>query len=119
MQLQRLNLTVSQLRSIPDNERSLIVVLAHALNETNALNKLLFLCTNIDQEPQWKAHAHASQAFILARTLVGKLYEAWKTIQVGYFRSKISLTYSGSIEITATEALSNLKKYFGRKNLLN
>lgn len=119
MQLQRVSLTVSQLRCIPDDERSLIVVLAHALNETNALNKLLFLCTNIDHEPQWKAHAHASQAFILARTLVGKLNEAWNTIQVGYFRSKISVAYSNSLEATATEALNHLKSYFGRKNLLN
>lgn len=118
MRLQRISLTLSQLRSIPDDERSLIVVLAHALNEINALNKLFFLCTNIDHEPRWKAHAHASQAFILARTLVGKLNEAWNTVKVGYFRSRISMTYSSSLEATANEALNHLKGYFGRKNLL-
>lgn len=119
MKLQRISITLQQLRCIPDDERCLIVVLAHALNEINSLNKLFFLCTNFDHEPRWRAHAHAAQAFVLARALVGKLNEAWTTVQFGYFRSKLSLEYSKSLEMSAAEALSQLKSYFGRKNLVN
>lgn len=118
MNIQRINITIEQLRQIPDHERALIVVLAHALNEVNALNKLLFLCTNFDIEPRWKAHAHASQAFVLARLLIGKLNEAWNAIQKGYFASKLSKGYANYLEPSATKALNDLKAYFGRKNLL-
>lgn len=89
------------------------------MNEINALNKLLFLCTKFEQEPKWKAHAHAAQAFILARTLAGKLYEAWNVLHEGYFRSKLSQAYSASLEASAIEALTQLKTYFGPKNLIN
>ena len=96
MNIQRINITIEQLRQIPDHERALIVVLAHALNEVNVLNKPIFLCTNFDIEPRWKAHAHASQAFVLARTLIGKLNEAWNAIQKGYFGSQLSKKYATS-----------------------
>jgi len=119
MQLQRLTFTVEQLRGIPKEERSLIVLLCHALNEINALNKLLFFCTQIDPEPRWMAHCHAAQAFMLARPLVGKLNEAWNVVQKGYFASKLSITYSSLLEPVAVEALNYLKSYFGRKNLVN
>ena len=118
MRLQRIGLTAEQLRGIPDEERSIIVVLAHALNEVNTLNRLLFLCTRIDQEPRWVAHAQAAQAFIVARPLIGKLNEAWVVLQKGYFGSKLSKLYTGLLEPSATEALDYLKSYFGRKNLV-
>lgn len=119
MRLQRLNFTLEQLRGIPDEERSLVVLLCHAINEVNTLNKLLFLCTQIDPEPRWMAHCHAAQALMLARPLVGKLNEAWNVVQKGYFASKLSMTYSNLLELSATGALNYLKGYFGRKNLVN
>lgn len=118
MNIQRINITTEQFRQIPDHERALIVVLTHALNEVNVLNKLIFLCANFDIEPLWKAHAHAAQAFVLARLLIGKLNEAWNAIQKGYFGSKLSKKYAKHIEPSATKALNELKTYFGRKNLL-
>ncbi len=119
MRLQRMNFNLEQLRGIPDGERSLVVLLCHALNEVNTLNKLFFLCTRIDPEPRWIAHCQAAQAFVLARQLVGKLNEAWAVVQRGYFGTKLSMTYAELLESSATEALSYLKAYFGRKNLLN
>lgn len=119
MKLQRITFTIEQLRSIPIDERALIVVLTHALNEINALNKLLFFCSKIDPEPQWKAHAHVAQACILARTLIGKLSETWVMVQKGYLKSKLDNVYSAYLEPSTTAALSYLKKYFGPKNHIN
>lgn len=110
---------MEQLRNIPDDERSLVVVLAHALNEINTLNKLVFLCAQFDGEPRWIAQAQAAQVFILARPLVGKVYEAWTVLQRGYFGSKVSKTYTSLLEESACESLRYLKSYFGRKNTLN
>jgi hypothetical protein len=119
MRLQRITITVPQLKSVPDAERGLIVVLSHALNEINVLNKLVFLSTQFDAEPRWKAHVHAAQTFILARPLVGKINEAWQVVQSGYHGSRLSKTYDTLLEDSAQAALSELKKYFGRKNLVN
>jgi hypothetical protein len=119
MRVQRIGFSVEQLRGIPEEERSLIVVLAHALNEVNTLNKLLFFCTQFDQEPRWVANAQAAQALIVARPIAGKLNEAWAALQAGYFGTKLTKTYGVLLESSATEALDYLKKYFGRKNLLN
>lgn len=119
MRLRRISFTIEQLRGIPDGERSLIVLLTHALNEVNALNKLLFLCTRIDPEPRWMAHSQAAQAFVLARPIVGKLNEAWVVVQKGYFGTMLSKAYADVLESSATEALNYLKAYFGRTNLMN
>lgn len=119
MRVQRMDLTVQQFRSMPDAERALAVLLAHALNEINSLNKLLFLSSKFDPEPHWIAHSHAAQAFILARSVLGKLNEAWVVVQKGYFSSKLSKTYSVLLEPSATQALGWLKDYFGRVNLVN
>lgn len=56
---------------------------------------------------------------MLARPLVGKLNEAWDVVQRGYFRTKLSITYTNLLESSATESLNYLKAYFGRKNLVN
>jgi hypothetical protein len=119
MRIQRMSFNLEQLRGIQDGERSLVILLCHALNEVNTLNKLVFLCTRIAPEPRWIAHCEAAQAFMLARVLVGKLNEAWGVVQRGYFGTKLSMTYADLLEPSATQALSYLKVYFGRKNLLN
>ncbi|MDB5765016.1 MAG: hypothetical protein JWQ21_4011 [Herminiimonas sp.] len=119
MHLQRVLLTAQQIRSIPEKDRALMIVLAYALNEINALNKLLFLSTNFEHSPQWRVHAHISQAMLLMRTLVGKLNEIWLTIQGGYFGSKLSLLHNPTLGNSASKGLSNLGAYFGKKNLIH
>ena len=119
MRLQRITITIPQLRSIPDAERGLIIVLSHALNEINVLNKLVFLSSQIEAEPKWKAHIHSAQAFILARSLVGKVSEAWQVVKTGYHGTKLSKRYDALLEAPAREALAELKRYFGRKNIVN
>jgi len=119
MRVQRMGLTITQVRAVPEAERALVVVLSHALNEVNTLNKLTFLSTRFDHEPQWIAHAQAAQTFIIARPLVGKLNQAWEALQRGFFRTKLSKEYASLLEDSATEALGFLKSYFGRANLVN
>lgn len=118
MKVQRIGLTLEQLRSIPDAERSLVVVLAHALNEINMLEKLLFFTTRYIPEPRLITYGRTAQSLTLARLLVGKLKEAWDIVQKGFFGTKLSKEYSGQLEQSASSALKELKKYFGRNNLV-
>lgn len=119
MKLQRLSLTLEQLRSIPKAERSLVVLLSYAMNEVNTLNKLFFFASRIDQnQPLAIAHAQSSQAFILARTLIGKLNEAWVLVKNGYFGAKLSQTYESRLDTSGLQAMKYLKSYFGHANLI-
>lgn len=118
MHIQRILLTVQQLQKIPDKDRALMIVMSHALNEINALNKLLFLSTNFEPIPQWRVHAHTSQAMILVRTLLGKLNETWLMIQKGYLGGKLSQLHNITLGESGLEALTKLKAYFGRNNII-
>jgi hypothetical protein len=119
MQLRRIGLSVENLRAIPPKERALFVLLGHVANEVNTIDKITYLSTLALEGPRWQAQATAAQTLILARVLVGKLYEAWEAIQSGYFRSRLSRVYVDLIDNETTSSLDRLKKYFGRKNLLN
>ena len=118
MQIQRWLLTPAQFEAIPIAERSFFVLLAHIQNEINVLNKLLACSTRI--EPGLNSHVHSGncQSFILCRTLIGKLNEAWGAIQDGFFHSKLSISYDSLLQESAARALAELKTYFGKKNLI-
>lgn len=118
MKLHRLVLSAAKLNGVPASERALLIVVAHAVNEINVLNKLLLLCSAFDVEPKWRAHAHACQALVLARALTGKLNEAWEALQRGYFRSQLSRVYDSRLDEEATSGLSFLKTYFSRSNVV-
>jgi len=119
MRVQRIGFTLEQLRSIPDAERSLIVVLAHALNEINTLHRLLFLSTRFDLGSGWIDAGKTAQSLTLVRPLVGKLNEAWEVVRKGYFGTKLAKKYNQRLEPSALEALNNLKLYFGRTNVVS
>jgi hypothetical protein len=118
MHLQRVLLSPAQLAAIPANERAFLVLSGHILNEVNALNKLLYCSSRLQTGPAWEVHSTNCQSFLFARTLVGKLNEAWTAIQSGYFKARLSETYDGVLNAYASEALRELKKYFGRNNLV-
>ena len=118
MQIQRVLLTPLQLANVPKDERAFLVLLAHIQNEVNVLNKLLACCTKIEPGIRSQVHTGNCQALVLCRTLIGKLHEAWNAIQEGFFKSKLSKQYEGLLQEPAASALSQLKNYFGKKNLI-
>ncbi|KAF0190589.1 MAG: S-adenosyl-L-homocysteine hydrolase [Gammaproteobacteria bacterium] len=103
---------------MPGDERALFVLLGHLINEINILNKTFYLCSQFDDEPQWRAHAHTTQALVFAKMLVGKLYEGWELIRTGYHGTHISRRYDSKLNDDAKDSLAKLKQYFGKKNLI-
>lgn len=118
MHLQRVLLSAAQLAAIPAKERAFLVLSGHILNEVNALNKLLYCSSRLQAGPAWEVHSSNCQSFLFTRTLVGKLNEAWTAIQSGYFKTRLSQIYDGVLNAHTSEALRELKKYFGRSNLV-
>lgn len=103
---------------MPSNERALLNVIGHALNEMNVVLKLFLLSSNYDFEPPVVRHAQLCQTMVLSKLLVGKVHEIWSVLQKGYFGTGLSKTYRVDLESEHLDALDKLKKYFGRKNVV-
>lgn len=116
MELRRLTFTPGMLNALPPEERALVVVLGHALNEVNVLSKLMLISSNFESEPRVFAHASVCQAMVIGRSLAGKLHEAWVSISKGYFATRLGIKYSLHLEEEPKACLANLKAYFGRAN---
>jgi hypothetical protein len=118
MKLYRWKIHPKRIAKMPADERALFFMLGHAVNEINVLNKLFFLSNQYDSSDKWQQHAHLTQGLVLARTLIGKLWEAWKLLRAAYFGSRLSKSYHGKLNSNAAAALKSLRRYFGRKNLI-
>ena len=59
------------------------------------------------------------QASVLARICIGKIFEGWRLLKRSLFASSLSKKYEAKLSIAGSEALQNLKKYFGKKNLIS
>jgi hypothetical protein len=118
MKLHRWKIEPSRVAKMPADERALFLMLGHAVNEINVLNKLFYLSNNYDPSDKWRQHAHLTQGLVLARTLIGKLWEGWRLLGDAYFGTQISKTYHEKLNEDASAALRSLHKYFGRDNLV-
>lgn len=119
MELNRIRFTIDDIRAIPDEERSLLIAMAFALNEIAVLNKLVAIGSHFSTGPQHVVQAELAQVLILARTLFGKLSEFWVLVQKGYLKSALSEKYSKILPESALDALASLKQRFGKRSLTN
>ena len=118
IQLHHFTLTRAQLDAIPAAERTLVVLLSHAANELSVLTKLFQFCSRHEGTDRLLLEARNAQALVMGRLFTGKLYETWQLLQSAFFRTAISRTYEPLFDATAAAALSNLKRYFSRRNLI-
>jgi hypothetical protein len=118
MQLHHFQLTRKQLDAIPEAERTLIVLLAHAANELSVLAKLLHFSSISLGDHSLLVEARNAQFLTLSRLLAGRIYECWKLLQSAFFQTRLSKSYEPKFDEQARDALEALKKYFGRTNLI-
>ncbi|MCL4559792.1 MAG: hypothetical protein M1281_04145 [Chloroflexi bacterium] len=108
----------AELIAVPSEEQSFFFGLAHLVNEMNALEKLVLwsemtpAATDIDRNGQ------VSLTFLLLRLLAGKLNEGNGLLQNKFHSTKWSKQYVGQLSADGSKALSEIKKYFGRANLV-
>src|SRR5258708_11757006 len=93
IRLHRINLTKEKLDRIPESERRLFVLIAHAGNELNALAKLFHFAASSAAEEGLTGQAENAQALVLPRTLAGKIYEFWQLLQTSFFGASLSKEY--------------------------
>ena len=114
-----LDLTKEKLAAMPADERQLLLLLGHAANEINVLLKLILMALQPTPELKFVDQVQAGQVFVLMRTLIGKLHEAWKLFG-NRFQSapQIKAKYLPKLNSEAITALDGLNKHFGKKSPL-
>ena len=118
MRIHHITLSRTQLDSIPESERRLLVLMAHAGNELNVLSKLFHFSAKAKSETPILQEAENAQSMVIGRVLTGKIYECWKLMQSAFFGSGLSKKYEPQFDPEASAALKALKQCFGRENLI-
>jgi hypothetical protein len=80
-------------------------------------HKLLFF-TNRKSELEAEQRGFFAQRHFVTRMLVGTLFEGWRMFEKSFFGSAISKKYESQLEEPGKSDLDELKKYFGKKNII-
>ena len=112
-------LSRAKLAAMPEAERVLLLLLAHASNEMNVLTKLILMMRKDDPPSPILDHVEAGQTFILMRLLIGKLHEAWELFKNRVHSNRsIATTYIPRLRPEAA-ALGALNRHFGAGSALS
>lgn len=103
------------------DERAFLLLIGHVQNEINSLNKVFTWCLNNSKSGKSSAEglADGMQAMIYARLLAGKLCETWEVLRKYYFATKLSQRVDSKLPLESEKALTSLKLYFGKSNLIH
>lgn len=106
---------------MPENERVLVVVLGHIANEINVLQRLIMMAHDLDDNPgPAETQGRTAQTMCLMRLLVGKLYEAYRTIKTHYLDAGLHQQIERCLDKNTIDALREFVEYFSQpKNNLN
>lgn len=119
MDIHRIKIDRAKLAAMPETERVLLLLVAHAANELNVLTKLILMMRKDPPSSLIIDHVEAGQTFIFMRLLIGKLHEAWELFRVRVLSDHaISTRFLPKLPSDATNSLAALKKYFGRENAI-
>ncbi|MEA3459439.1 MAG: hypothetical protein U9R11_01990 [Chloroflexota bacterium] len=109
-------LSKAQLQSVPPEERSLFLSIAHLVNEINALHKLVLWASDFSSGNEVEVHGQVSLTLMLLKLLAGKLKEGHKLLRKRFYGTAVSRDYEPSLRQEGRDALAEIKKYFGRSN---
>lgn len=115
MILRKLTIEAKQLKSIPEDERALFLLIQVLISELLILQKLLILCRPAADDVVLLKAQNAQRTFFI-RLLAGKLCEGWELLQKLFFGSKLSQVYEPLLSAHGKNSLESLKTYFGQSN---
>lgn len=119
MKIHTIHVPKAKLEKIPEIERAFYVHIGHLRHELMVLKKLLELSAKESPENPVLRDVGLSQQFIISRLIAGKVWEGWELTRKAYFSTKLSLTIGSDLPEDTKEALAALKKYFGKKNIID
>jgi hypothetical protein len=119
MAIFRARLKKEFLLSLPEEERKIFFSLGHIGNEVNALHKLLLWSSDFSSDNQAVVQGQISFSLMFVVLLAGKLKEAHKLITQRFLSSSVGKTYESELSPEGRQALESIKRYFGRKNVID
>jgi hypothetical protein len=115
MEIFHVKLSRTQLAAMSEDERVLLLLLAHASNEINVISKLILMMRKDDPPTPIVDHVEAGQTFILMRLLIGKLHEAWELFKYRVQGNRaIADKCIPQLQPEASTALQQLNRHFGQ-----
>jgi len=115
----RIPISKDQLRAIPADERNLLLLASHGVNQLSVLRRLLIFSLNYDSESALENTLSAAQSQMILRFLFGALAEAWEMIKRPINQKIIGTDYIKTMEPEGVAVNDALKKHFGASNLLH
>ena len=117
VKIYRVSISETKLSSIPEDERVFFIQSAYLVDELSFLLKLLFFA-NGKSEVEEEQRGLFTQHIFVARMLAGTLSKGWQILEKSFFGSGISVKYESQLEESVRSDLKELKRYFGRKNII-
>jgi hypothetical protein len=118
MEVYEITISKSQLESMPELERTLVLQFGHVCNELSFLNKLLLIVSDTGTEGIENS-GMVAQSMIVSRIFIGKVFEAWRMMERDFFASKLSKEIEPKLPEEGKKTLKELKQYFGKNNLIS
>lgn len=112
----RIPITKEKFRALLKDERALLLLMGHALNQIAVLMKLVIFSTNKDPEDPIEGRVSAAQSQVILRFLFGVVVETWEFLRRPVNQKIIGL-YLPALGKDGTAARDELNKYFGNSNL--
>jgi hypothetical protein len=111
----RVPISKKQISTLPKDERVLLLLMGHALNQISVFLKLFSFSSNKDPAHPIEGRVSAAQSHIILRVLSGVLLEAWNVICTN---KPIIDRYMPEIDDDGQKSYKTLEEYFQKSSLL-
>jgi hypothetical protein len=119
VQVYKIQLSKDKLLAMPDEDRSLMMLLGYASNQINFFTKLVMLSSNKDGPSEIEQRLSSGQTQMSLRVLIGALNEAWELVRKRFLRSPLSKVYRQKLDQAGAEALARMNKRAGAGELFS
>ena len=120
MELLKVEIPMSKLSSIPEDEQVFFVQIGNLLNDLSLFQKLTVFSTNIKTANQAVRAAQNLQTLSLIRIQAGKLHEGWNALQKNFFNKGFSHKYLEKLTPSEKHSYDKAMTYFDdKKNLIS
>ena len=98
---------------MPQEERTLLLLLGNAANEISVLTELVVLAGTEKVTGEFVDGIHTHQTLIILRLLIGKLHETWKLFRIHFLEKKnIAQKYRDKLDDETNTSIDYLKRHF-------
>jgi hypothetical protein len=119
IEIYRIPVSKDQLRLIPRDERNLLLLASHGVNQLSVLRKVLIFSLNYEGGNEIENTLSAGQSQTILRVLFGALAEAWEMVRRPVHQKLIGKEYVSLIGSDGVAVYENLNKHFGTSSILH